>query len=82
MVNHKDMASDCRRIAKELESGDPDVVVSLSFIKWFNKEIRKDVKALEAFNTEVNKHLSGCRAEYRTVGYGHGWFLRFVLHPL
>ena len=82
MVNHKDMASDCRRIAKELETGDPDVVVSQSFVKWFNREIRKDVKALEAFNTEVNKHLSGCRAEYRTVGYGHGWFLRFEIYPL
>ena len=82
MVNHKDMASDCRRIAKELEIGDPDVVVSQSLIKWFNREIRKDVKALEAFNGEINKHLSGCMAEYRTVGYGHGWFLRFILHTL
>ena len=82
MVNHKDMASDCMRIAKELESGDPDVVVSLAFIKWFKKEIRKDVKALEAFNAEINRHLHGIRAEYRTVGYGHGWFLRFEIYPL
>ena len=75
MLANKGFESNCKRIANEIQSecNNPtfDVVVSMSLIHDFNHE------GEEKYIKGINKYLKGCKVKFETLGYGHGWFIRF-----
>lgn len=83
MIAHRNFESNCKRIAKEIQSecnnptsdaiclGSTEVIVSKSLIHDFNHEGK------DKYIKEINKHLKGCKVCFKTLGYGHGWFIIF-----
>ena len=87
-INHVNLESDSKRIAKEIMAiasdpsnkqfddmisfGKVDVVVSGSLLKAFNTQRKEYIK-------EINKNLKGCSVKLDTVGYGHGFFILFKI---
>lgn len=83
MIANVNFESNCKRIAKEIQSecnkptsdavsiGNTEVIVSKSLIEDFNNE--GEVKYIKG----INKYLNGCKVKFKTLGYGHGWFIIF-----
>lgn len=74
MITHRDFESDCKRIANEIKRGEYKVIVSRSFVVWFNKEIRR--KRVDDFNEEISKYLQR-PVLWDNIGTGCGWYLTF-----
>ena len=83
MIANVNFESNCKRIAKDIQSecdnptsnavclGSTEVIVSKSLIHDFNHVSK------EKYIKEINKHLKGCKVSFNTLGYGHGWFIVF-----
>lgn len=83
MIAHRNFESNCKRIAKEIQSecnnptsdaiclGSTEVIVSKPLIHDFKYE--GEAKYIDG----INKYLKGCKVKFKTLGYGHGWFIIF-----
>lgn len=93
MIRHTNFESDCKRIAQYImkqaknpsseqfndmvDFGQCEVIVSKGLLDAFNVDRDDKKKKANKWAKEINKHLKGCSVTYKTVGYGHGWFIIF-----